>query len=303
MRFARYLVLTGALLWVLPAAVLAQDGGDLPAEEQAKQHFNAALEYSKDPSKVTEMVSEYLLCLKKDPNFVDAYINLGVHYFGKKDYAEAEKNFKKAAELAPSDTTVFDNLGKTYVVLRKYADAEKAFSSGITANAAYLSGHKQLGDIFYKQQKYKESIAALEKYTTAASDDHTAFYTLGKAYEKVGDDTKALAAYKKTVQIDPNYVNAHNALGQMYLSQEKFSLAISSYRKSIQLNPKGYRAYYNLAIAVQSSDPENYDASLQAWRDAYKACKNVPKAKDLASQAQELIAELEKVKKEASLGG
>ncbi|MFQ5608343.1 MAG: tetratricopeptide repeat protein, partial [Candidatus Zixiibacteriota bacterium] len=99
-----------ASLLALPAP--AQDAEpELPPAEQAKEHYNRAQELraeaASDPLKETEMIAEYTLCLKLDPNYVDAYTNLGAHYFTKKNFAEAEKNFKKAVELSPNDTTVY----------------------------------------------------------------------------------------------------------------------------------------------------------------------------------------------------
>ncbi|MBN4076381.1 tetratricopeptide repeat protein [Gemmatimonas aurantiaca] len=282
-------------------ALVAQETADLPPEEQAKQHFNSALEYSKDPSKTLEMMAEYQLCLKSDPNYVDAYVNLGVHFFGKKNYAEAEKNFKKAVELSPTDTTAFGNLGRTYTKLRKYDDAEKTLKSGLAVNSEFIGAHKQLGNIYYKRKRYQDAITSFEAFTAKTTSDHTAYYVTGRSYGKLGKSAKAISALKQSLKLKPKYINAHNALGQIYLKQENYSKAIAAYRKSVKLKPKQSRAWYNLAIAIQSSDPENLDGAIAAWRNTYKACKNVARSKDLATAAQEQIAQLKKQKENASL--
>jgi len=273
---------------------------ELPPEEQAKQHFNRALELkdeaASDPLKETEMLAEYDLCLKLDPNFVDAYTNLGVYHFGKKNYALAENNFKHASELDATDTTVFDNLGKTYTKLRKYQEAQTAFEAGVEANAQYAGGQKELGKLLYKQKKYKEALVWLDKYNSMVSDDYYSHYLAGKSHKKLKDKTSALREFQATLKLKKSYANAHNAIGQIYLAQESFAKAVAAYRKSVKYNPKGYRAFYNLAIAIQSNDPDDLDASIAAWKRTLKVAKKIPKAKDIAKTAANQIKELEKQK-------
>lgn len=285
----------------LTVAVFAQDAEpELPPEEQAKKHFNRALELTgeaaSDKLKATEMLAEYDLCLKLDPNFVDAYTNLGAYHFTKKNYAQAEKNFKKALELDATDTTVYDNLGKTYTALHKYPEAQQAFESGVSADAAYAGGQKELGKLLYKQKKYKEAIAWLDKYNIQVTDDYYSHYLAGKAHKNLKDNTTALKEFRKTLKLKKNYANAHNGMGQIYLAQEKFGKAIAAYRQSVKYNPKGYRAFYNLAIAIQSSDPDDLEGSIAAWKRALKVAKKIPKAKDIAKTAASQIKELEKQK-------
>ncbi len=288
-------------LALLSVPVFAQDAEpELPPEEQAKKHFNRALELkdeaASDELKATEMLAEYDLCLKLDPTYVDAYTNLGVHHFAMKNYAQAEKNFKKASELDATDTTVFDNLGKTYTALHKYPEAQQAFEAGVSANAEYAGGQKELGKLLYKQKKYKESIAWLDKYNSKVTDDHYAHYLAGKSHKNMKDITSALKEFRATLKLKKNYANAHNAMGQIYLAQEKFGKAIAAYRQSVKYNPKGYRAFYNLAIAIQSNDPDDLDAGIAAWKQALKVAKKIPKAKDIARTAASQIKELEKQK-------
>lgn len=287
------------VLFGFSAVIQAQDDApaeSLPPEEEAKQQFNLALELSQDPTKETEMLSAYNACIMLDPTYVDAYVNLGVFHFGKKEYAEAEKQLKKAVELSPSDTSVLDNLGKTYVVLRKTEDAVKAFKAAIAADAAYAGGHKELGKLHYKQKKYALAAEELGKYNQLSAGDHYAHYLAGKSYDKLKKSTKALNEFNAAIKAKKNYSQAHRAKAGIYLKQEKFSKAIAAYRTGIKYSAKDYRALYNLAIALQSSDPDNLDQAIAAWKRFLKIGKNIPKAKDMAATAKQQIKDLQKQK-------
>jgi len=50
-------------------------------------------------------------------------------------YDEAEKAFREAIELAPTDATPWLHLGRVLTSLRRYAEAEKAFRRAIELDA------------------------------------------------------------------------------------------------------------------------------------------------------------------------
>ena len=272
------------------------DTANLPPEEKAKLHFNKAQEISSSPAREAEMVSEYKECLKLDPTFVDAHINLGAYYFGKEKYADAEKHFKSASEINPEDTTALSNLGKTYYELRKFKEAIDAFEGALDADPAYIGGHKELGKIYYRQKKYKDALESLDEYHLSVSDDHYSHWLAGKSYHKLKKSDKAIEEFKKSVKVKKKYAPAHKAMGQIYLSQEKFSSAVKAYRNTVKYNFKDYLSYYNLAIAIESNNPDDLDTNIAAWKKALKMARKDPRGKSMVTNAESHIEELEKQK-------
>ncbi|MFQ5607220.1 MAG: tetratricopeptide repeat protein, partial [Candidatus Zixiibacteriota bacterium] len=117
-----------------------------------------------------------------------------------------------------------------------------------------------------------------------------------QSHRKLKSFPAALKEYRATIRIKKDYANAHNGMGRIYLTQEKYGKAIAAYRQSVKYNPKGYRAYYNLAIAIQSNDPDDLEASIAGWKQALRVAKKIPKAKDIAKRSAEQIEKLEKQK-------
>ncbi|MCH9031597.1 MAG: tetratricopeptide repeat protein [candidate division Zixibacteria bacterium] len=304
----RYLAIVFALTLVSPTGAFGQDSAtldldsatvdtaSLPNEEKAKLHFNKAQEISSSPAREAEMVSEYKECLKLDPTFVSAHINLGVHYFGKEKYADAEKHFKSASELNPEDTTALSNLGKTYYELRKFKEAIHAFEGALDGDPAYVGGHKELGKIYYKQKKYKDALESLDEYHLSVSDDHYSHWLAGKSYHKLKKNSKAIAEFKKSIRVKKKYAPTHKSLGVIYYAQGDFAKAVKAYRNAVKYNSKDYRSYYNLAIAIQANDPEDLTANIAAWKRALKMAKKHPRGKSIVTTAQSQIEKLEKQK-------
>jgi tetratricopeptide (TPR) repeat protein len=86
--------------------------------EKAKLYFNAAI--------------------SKDPNFFNAYYNLGLIYLEKNDYSEAIKYFEKTIKI----------------------------------NSDYLEGYIALSQVLMSLKKYEEAIQALNKSILLSPNDH-----------------------------------------------------------------------------------------------------------------------------------
>ncbi len=74
----------------------------------------------------------------KDPNFFNAYYNLGLIYLEKNDYSEATKCFEKTIKI----------------------------------NSDYLEGYIALSQALMSLKKYEEAIQALNKSILLSPNDH-----------------------------------------------------------------------------------------------------------------------------------
>ncbi len=253
--------------------------------EVAKESFNKGLELEKANDTKSALLA-YQLCIKEDPKFIDAYINMGTIYFSQKNYDKALSNFKTATEQDKTNVDAFTNLGKVQYKLKKYAEAELSFKSSIALKED-AGTYKELGKVYYKKNNHAEVIAAFNKCHELGGGDHITQYMLGKSYKNSGKIADAIKALKKSASLRSDYYLAHSTLGQIYLSQEKYSSAASSFKKAMKSKTKKkYRAAYNYAIAVETSDPENYSVNIANWQSYIKMAKGKPKAKNIATAEQ-----------------
>lgn len=266
--------------------------------EKAKESFNKGLEYEKNGDKTAAMTA-YRACVKEDPNYVDAYINMGSIHFANKEYEKALEMFKTASEKDPKNVDAFSNLGKVQYILRRYAEAEASFKSAIALSPS-AELYENLGKVYYKKKNYKEVIDAFTKCHEAGGGDHITYYYLGRAYEKTGNTSQAKIAFNSSIKKKNNY-NAHYALGSMYLSEEKFQNAASAFKAALKSSPTKYRAAYNYAIAVESGDPENYTENIKNWEDFIRIAKKNPKARQDVTVAEQHVKELKDAQEKANL--
>lgn len=154
----------------------------------------------------------YLQALKINPEYGQAYNNLGNVFSDQGDLKQAEQAYLKALELIPDHPMILNNL----------------------ANCFHLTGQNDQAKLY------------LAKALEIAPHDPYAHSSLGNVLKDLGDKQGAINAYKKSISLDSNigqvYVNLGNVLKQI----KDIDGAISSYESAIKNNPKLAEAYANL---------------------------------------------------------
>ncbi len=77
--------------------------------------------------------------------------------------------------------------------------------------------------------------------------------------------------------------------------------AAAAFKAALKAKPKKYLASYNYAVAVESSNPDNYTRSIQVCEDFIKLAKKNPKAKTSVANAQQHVKELKEAAEQADL--
>ena len=115
---------------------------------------------------------------------------------------------------------------------------------------------------------------------------------MGAAYKKKKEATKAIESYKKAIAVKANHFESLRNLGNIYRSKEQFTKAIDYYQRALKIKPKDYKTAYNRAVAIQSNDPEGYDAAITAWEEFLKVGQKSPKARKQVENAKNIIKQL-----------
>lgn len=139
----------------------------------------------------------------RNPNDVQAHLNLGWTYYrqGKKELALAE--YTKAFSLDKNNIEVMYKMGLVDKDLKNYKDAE-----------------------LYLQQVLKTNPV----HTLAA-------YTLAQVYRETKQYDKAQSQYLQARKLSPTSANIIAELGQVYEAQGKKAEAITQYRDALRFVP------------------------------------------------------------------
>ncbi len=110
--------------------------------------------------------------------------NNGVEKYKDKKFADAEVNFKKGLDKAPSDFITNFNLGDAYYQQKRYDEALKSYQSALSRAQTKTEKAKvyhNIGNSLLKSNQLKESIDAYKKSLRLNPDDEETKYNLSYA--------------------------------------------------------------------------------------------------------------------------
>ena len=120
----------------------------------------------------------------------------------KSEYKEAIEFLKKAIELNPEFSEAYYNLGISYERLGKHKDAIEMLKKTIELSPDNPNAYYALGYVYYQKKKYKKAIDAFEHTVSLQPNNAFAFKKLGSSYLKVGEKDKALEQQQVLEKLD-----------------------------------------------------------------------------------------------------
>ncbi|HYA48515.1 MAG TPA: tetratricopeptide repeat protein [Burkholderiales bacterium] len=221
--------------------------GDLSvAKLSANYHFAKANRFFTE-NQYRKAITEYDLCLKNNPNMIQAYRFLGESYkqlykpgvniadnLDKKNKALDALN--KAYEIEPNNKDIIYSLGDMYDKLRDFPKAEKLYLRILELEPANMSNYYVLAE-FYKRYAGENKDAA----------------------------RKAESMYLRRIEGDPE-----NPQGYAYMAAYLESLQSSDPGRQLSLYDEAL-TYRDRIIALQPNSAEAYTAKgINLWSHAFR---------------------------------
>jgi tetratricopeptide (TPR) repeat protein len=205
-----------------------------------------------------------------------------------KNYDEAIRLFKEAAEKDPTQHVIFANLADAYAQSKKYDDATAAYNKAIELKPDEAAYYNNLGIVLANANKIDEATQKLQKAAELnPAGAGQSYYNLGAVLTNKGKTKEAGDAFKKAIELNPTMAQAYYQLGISYFgSPDTIPQAIPALEKFLSLQPTGpdADAAKQLIEAAKASAPTGYKsdkaiaeekaaAEAKAKADAAKAKK------------------------------
>lgn len=163
----------------------------------------------------TKAISSYQTAVEQDPEYFEAYLELGL-IFSQKNDPMALEYFNNALEIQPSERRALYSKGMYEQEHEMYNEAMESYTIAIKSNPDFREAHYNLGYIhlFYltlyrqSQQYFTDAIEVDPRYKEA-------YYNRGYAFEMLGDINNAAKDYRKALEIDPSYDYAAKGLSRL----------------------------------------------------------------------------------------
>ena len=272
--------------WMMITIIVSLAGiwPEIGSAQEARKSFSKGTEYLRqgELDKAKDALED---AISLKPNYAEAYNNLGLVYYEKEDYNEAELKFKKVTEeLNPNDENAWNNLailyykqgriydegGQDYQAQLKYNLAVTAYNTALSLSTEEKPYHadvyNNLGVIYAKKGDYINAenaytnairiagiawddvvIKDLEytKYTRAYYNRGNLYYEQKKYDQAITDYDETIAFYEPKEDIDYDYSDAYYNKGLCYFNKNQYDQAIAEYQNAININPGFIWAHYS----------------------------------------------------------
>jgi tetratricopeptide (TPR) repeat protein len=187
--------------------------------------------------------------LRANTESMELRMELVNYYIGQKDYDQALKQLDQGLELKPGEPTLLNRRGDVYALKKDYKNAEKNYREIIRVNPKSPAGYLKLGQFMLGTSRPDEAIEAFGHALHADDAWHLALPGLLSAFLLKKDDKSALAAVEVEARKRPQSPIVHYYLAQVYIKTGAFDKAEAPLLKAIQLAPEWidpYRALTDL---------------------------------------------------------
>ncbi len=169
------------------------------------------------------------------PEAVDQF-KRGQEQATRKNWANAIAAFESAVKIDPQYPEAWRELGRAHMYAREYPEAEAAFKKFLTLSPSDHLAYLNMAWVLFSEGKYQQDVDMLLKRLDAAPLDGDALYRLGVAYLALHQPDKAVPVLERSTAQFPKYTSAHFALGNAYLETHQDDLAVQRFQRVLTLD-------------------------------------------------------------------
>ena len=228
----------------------------------SKDHESPIFEHSlaialSEAGRYKDAVAIYESMLKKDPNNVDARINLGILL--SEHLSQPKKGKARLVEsqnrLTPADTEkhslVMAQLAKIALREKSFEQARELFKKAILASPAPLEWLTFTHAIYNNEKRYEDLSLLLSELKKDLPGNGVIYAIHGELLsEHLVDHSSAIESYQNAILLEPNRSEFYNGMGLAYYRLKDLNKALSLFNHATKVDPRDATARYNEACVL-----------------------------------------------------
>jgi tetratricopeptide (TPR) repeat protein len=237
---------------------------------EGAKHMEAGVEAQKQ-GQLQIAVAEFRKATETDPNFAEAFLDLGETYAQMRDYANATAPLKKALELNPELDAAHLQLGYALLSQGYAADAiphlERVhaiealgiahietgqYEAAIANLSAALQKRPGNADLLYYLGRASGLLSknAVDTLLAASPDSARAHQAMAENYYVLRQMPQAEREFEEVLRQRPDIPGIHLELGLVYAGAAQWDKAEEEFRAESKLRPGNAEAAYRLGGAL-----------------------------------------------------
>lgn len=197
-------------------------------------------------------IGAYEIALKLQPDFLDAWNNLGICRQLRGQFPQAAAAYRQALSLDAANAGVMANLGTVLREMGELAEAVGLLRAAADLEPAVASHTVNLGIAYWNQGNFVEAERTLNQALLRAPNDADAAFNLGNALHGLGRAREAIDRYRQAAALRPGYVDALINLGNVLTEIGDFGAGEAAYDEALRLRPDSVVALNNAACLLRT---------------------------------------------------
>jgi eukaryotic-like serine/threonine-protein kinase len=234
-----------------------------------------------DPQWAKQAAQSAARALQLNSDLADSHVAAGVAAMLAGKNNQAEKEFRKAADLDPRSAKPHRWLGFLFSGLGSNKQAEEEQTRALALNPEDWRARINLGLLYYKTARYPEAAAAWEQVSKLTPDNFYVLNNLAGAYMMMDREEDSAAALQRSLEIKPAADNYSN-LGMLRFSQGRYADAVPAFEKAVKMMASNYLFWGNLGDAYRWAPGQRAKAGL-AYQNAIRLVRE-----EIAANPQDL---------------
>ncbi len=201
-------------------------------------------------NKLSTAERAYKKVIRIQPDFFEAYNNLGNVLVDRKRFTEAINAYRKSLKLAPDHAMLMSNLGNALQLQGENQKAIQWFRKALAANPDYADAYSNLGNALKELDDLEEARESYNKAIKIDPANKEAYNGLANVQLQQDEVDQAIASFRKVLELDPLHKEALTGLGNAFSNHGELDQAIACYRKAIELDSSHKAARLGLGKAL-----------------------------------------------------
>ncbi|HXW15448.1 MAG TPA: tetratricopeptide repeat protein [Terriglobia bacterium] len=178
------------------------------------------------------------------PKNTEVLYNLG------KTYTKLmEKSYKEMAQVDPDSYRFHQVMGDTYEIRRDYPDAQTEYKKALeTCPDPYIPGlHYSLGNSYWMEGKWEQAIEQFKQELAITPEDYMSAWKLGDTYLSQRQYDEARTWLDRALKEKPDLGQADRDMGKLLIRTGQPEAAIPYLKKVVQSSPEEPSVHFLLA--------------------------------------------------------
>jgi protein O-GlcNAc transferase len=197
-------------------------------------------------------IAAYEAALNLQPDFLDAWNNLGICRQRCRQLPQAAAAYRRALTLEPANGGVMANLGTVLREMGELTEAAELLRAAADLEPAVASHAVNLGIVFWNQGNYSQAERILNQALTRNPHDADAAFNLGNALHGQGRCREAIDRYRQAAELSPEHTDAFINLGNVHAEIGEFAEAMKTYDAALRVRPDSVVALNNTACLMRT---------------------------------------------------